>query len=123
MPEEGENPQGSRPVPDPTFLTTEALHREITGLRELLEAKVKSLADLLAERVERVNERVTLLDNQRASEKQNADQALQVALVSIKEQLAQMMAANQTAVESLRRETGDLKDRVGRVEFGPSPPG
>lgn len=35
----------SRPVPDPTTLTTDAIRREIVALRELLETKITALAD------------------------------------------------------------------------------
>lgn len=37
----------SKPVPDPTTLTTEALHREVATLRELIEEKLAALASLV----------------------------------------------------------------------------
>jgi hypothetical protein len=36
---------GSRPIPDPTLLTTQAQERAISALRELLDARAKGLAD------------------------------------------------------------------------------
>ena len=39
---------GSRPVPDPTLLTTEALQREIRALRELLETRIDGGDKLVA---------------------------------------------------------------------------
>jgi tetrahydromethanopterin S-methyltransferase subunit B len=41
---------GSRPVPDPTLLTTEALHREIAGLKELVFQRMDNTDRLNAER-------------------------------------------------------------------------
>ncbi len=36
-------PQDSRPVPDPTLLTTQQLLREITALREIIDGRVNGV--------------------------------------------------------------------------------
>lgn len=96
---------GLVPRPDPTVLTTEALRRDILGLRQLLEQRIGL-------EVASIDQRFEL-----------ADKALEKALTSIEKQLAQIQETHQIAVDSLRRETSALAERVGRVEFGPTPPG
>jgi hypothetical protein len=83
----------SRPIPDPTVLTTTALEREILHLRELLEDKITAEREL-------------------REQQQKASQ----------EAIAKTESLSNQNVEALRREIGDLKDRIGRVEFGPAPP-
>jgi galactokinase len=38
---------GSRPVPDPTVLTTQALHREVIGLKELFNTRLNAMDEAL----------------------------------------------------------------------------
>jgi hypothetical protein len=40
--------EGWRPIPDPTLLTTQQLHRELGGLREILEARLDGMDKALA---------------------------------------------------------------------------
>jgi hypothetical protein len=35
----------SRPIPDPTVLTTQALYREVAALKELIEQRIAALKD------------------------------------------------------------------------------
>lgn len=41
-------PHGNIPLPDPTVLTTEALHREIGILKETIEGQIKAIKDSIA---------------------------------------------------------------------------
>jgi hypothetical protein len=118
---------GSRPVPDPTELTTAALLREILALRELLESRIGAEARLCRERFEGLDRELVLIERQRVEQKQDSATAIAAALGAAKEavgksemattksidQLAQKVDA---AIEGLRRESGDLKARVGAVE-------
>lgn len=47
-----------RPVPDPTTLTTQALHRDIGAARELLEERINGLTQLTDERLSSVGKRL-----------------------------------------------------------------
>jgi hypothetical protein len=125
------------PVPDPTLLTTEALHREIASLRELLEAGTGAEATLTGERFTRVYQRFDLVEAQRVEQKADTKSAVDAALVSQKEavreqtiasdkaiakseagtakQIEQLHDSFTTAVDALRAAHEDLKDRVGKV--------
>jgi hypothetical protein len=52
---------GWRPVPDPTLLTTEALHREIASLRELEETRLEGLESKLETRLDGMDRAVDLI--------------------------------------------------------------
>lgn len=39
-----------RPVPDPTLLTTQQLHRELAAQREVLESRISALKELVLEK-------------------------------------------------------------------------
>ena len=54
---------GSRPIPDPTLLTTQQLLRELAGLRELLETRINGMAteiNLIREEQLKVNAAIDL---------------------------------------------------------------
>lgn len=55
---EGNDPPTWRPVPDPTVLTTEALHREVSNLREILEEKLVVLNALIDVHIDQIKERI-----------------------------------------------------------------
>ena len=48
------NPIGSVPVPDPTVLTTQSLLREIAALKELVESRISSVANIFDEKIKQV---------------------------------------------------------------------
>jgi hypothetical protein len=51
--------QNGRPVPDPTVLTTQQLERAISGLREILEARLNGMDKALSLTHEELNRRAT----------------------------------------------------------------
>ena len=59
--EEEEKERGSRPVPDPTFLTTDQLRREISALKELSEIARLGIVDQLTTRLEAMDKAIILL--------------------------------------------------------------
>lgn len=128
----------SRPVPDPTTLTTEQLLREVAGVREVIETKFDFLDKLLMEKFHSVEEKFDLVEKQRVEQKTDTKSAVDAALIAQKEsvreqtiaseraiaksetattkQLEQLQENFATAVDGLRREIGDLKDRVAGVD-------
>jgi hypothetical protein len=118
--------QGSRPVPDPTILTTEQLLREVEHVRELLEAKIDGLHRFVTERFTSVSGHLTMVEQQRVEQKRDTATSLDAALRAQKEASAKAEAATtksidqladtfNTAFEGVRRELADLKERVGKI--------
>lgn len=115
------------PVPDPTQLTTEALHREINALRDLLETRLDAASDLSLSRLKAIEDRFSSIEG-----------SIQIALQAQKELAALQETANQKAIDKTEKATearlvdlaasnkataaglhskiDDLKDRVSRIE-------
>jgi cation transport regulator ChaB len=53
---------GSRPIPDPTVLTTQALYREVAALRELVQQQIEGLRATSAEKFRTIEERLEGID-------------------------------------------------------------
>jgi hypothetical protein len=77
----------SRPVPDPTILTTEALIREISHLRELLETQIEGLGDACEAKFEYIEQRF-----------RDRDLLVDAAFIASKEAVAASLAAAKEAV-------------------------
>lgn len=82
--------QDSRPIPDPTALTTTALHREIGHLKELH-----------AVRFDSIEERLDDTEERRRELKADTEKEVRSAL-----------AASKAETDGLRREVADLRERV-----------
>jgi hypothetical protein len=121
----------SRPVPDPTILTTEALIREIAHLRELLETQIEGLGDAceskfvhIEQRFERqFRDRDLLVD----AAFQSSREAVAAALAASKEavaksedtfnkQIAEIRRTAEATSKGLEKEIGGIKDRVTIME-------
>jgi len=125
---------GSRPVPDPTVLTTSQLLREIQGverslsaLKELTESDLEGLEAVVAEKFNSVDTQFSLIERQRVEQKTDTGNALAAALAAAKEavtkneeatkeQLAQLKNTFDTAIAGVQALLNDLRDRVGRIE-------
>jgi cobalamin biosynthesis Mg chelatase CobN len=110
------NQQGLRPVPDPTFLTTEALQREIKGLGEQLRAELRvsevestggrQAIHIHIEDIQRqisaletfVKERFMLVENARVEQKQDNEKAVQAALLAAEKAVQAALLAQKEAV-------------------------
>ena len=125
---------GSVPSPDPTLLTTDALRREITSLKELLFERLDGRQTRVLDKIEALVGQLNRAEAHRLEQKSDTKDAVDAALAAQKEagdkaekatekQLEEIKANISTTVEGLRRELADLKDRIGRAEFGPPPPG
>jgi len=121
------HPSVSTPVPDPTVLTTEALQREIKGVRELLEMRVNSLQHLMdsqsANRVELVNEKFRkvsqefeLVERQRVEQKTDTKSAVDAALIAQKEAVKEQTIAQGTAIAKSEAGTAEQLKAL-RSEF------
>jgi hypothetical protein len=129
---------GSRPVPDPTALTTEALHREVLQLRELLETFIRGENRVTEERFQSIATQMDLIERQRVEQKEDTKAAVDAALAAAKEAVKEQTTSSDlaiakseaattksidqlgdkfdTAVDGLRREIGDVKERVSAME-------
>jgi flagellar motor switch/type III secretory pathway protein FliN len=109
----------SRPIPDPTLLTTEALQREVATLRELIEQRLDALAqvqDQIISRVEAqadghraldderfmgIDQQFQLVEQQRIEQKGDTKAAVDAALTAQKEAGASQTAASEQAITKL----------------------
>jgi hypothetical protein len=126
------------PVPDPTILTTQALEREVENLREMVEREVAGLKELVFDRLKgqgllcdekfrAIGDQFTFVESLRLEQKKDTKDAVDAALTAQKEavsksetgmtgRLEQLSVTFTTTVESLRREMGDMKDRIIEVD-------
>jgi hypothetical protein len=106
------------PVPDPTVLTTQALLREITGVRELFESQlahrhelyqseIASLNRINVEKFAKVEQQFELVERQRVEQKQDTKQAVDAALTAQKEAVKEQTTASGLAIA--KSETGTSK--------------
>jgi hypothetical protein len=134
MSEQDHERQNSRPVPDPTVLTTAQLQREIAGvdqkigaLKELTESDLEGLEAVVAEKFNTVDTQFALIERQRVEQKTDSGEALAAALAAakeavtkneaaFKEQLAQMKVTFDTAIGGVTTILNDVRDRVGKIE-------
>jgi hypothetical protein len=117
---------GSRPVPDPTILTTEQLLREVEHVEALMDAKIEGLHEFVVERFRSINQHLAMLEQQRIEQKSDTATSLDAALQAQEKAVAkseaattksidQLAATSNTAIEGVRREVADLKERVGKI--------
>lgn len=105
--------EDSRPVPDPTSLTTAALYREIQHLERL------------------VFDRFAIEERNRVEQKDATKQAVDAALIAQKEAVKEQTIASEKAIDKSETNTGkqieeqgktfsadidNLKERVGKIE-------
>lgn len=110
----------SRPVPDPTTLTTEALHREVAMARESFELRISALDRL-------VMEKFASIEEHRKEQKVDSDTRIQAALAAVKEENSKTASSTAKQIDSLKDTFGtsiaglttnlnDLKDRMTKTE-------
>ena len=128
----------SRPIPDPTVLTTEQLKDKIQGLRELLEAVIKGKSDLVEERFASIQQQFRERDSRMEQQARDAKTAVDAAFAAQKEAvseqnktgalaIAKSEAATNKQIDQLAAQLGtingaldgkinDLKERFTRLE-------
>jgi cobalamin biosynthesis Mg chelatase CobN len=116
---------GRVPIPDPTQLTTEALLREIKGLRELMELRIDGVSEqceankqkgiaahegikaLTEEKFKRVEQQFELVERQRVEQKNDTKAAVDAALTAQKEAVKEQTTASERAIA--KSESGTTK--------------
>lgn len=113
----------SRPVPDPTILTTQALYREVAALKELVEQRITALdtrvqvmCDALTAEVhvaianrdqlddvkaDKVQQQFTLMEQQRREQKSDTQAAVQAALTAQKEAITKSEASTTKQIDQM----------------------
>ena len=100
---------GSRPVPDPTVLTTEQLHREIAAAVRLLQAEgegrmnlfrseIQSIQDANAIRFANIEKEFALVENRRVEQKVDTKTAVDAALQAAKSAVNEQTVAQEKAI-------------------------
>lgn len=132
------NQQGSKPVPDPTVLTTEQLHREIAAATRLMEARIAAAEEANAIRFLNIEREFALVENRRVEQKVDTKTAVDAALQAAKsavneqtvaqekaitksetaaaEQSKQQYATFNASLKAVTDKVDDLKDRVATIE-------
>lgn len=99
----------SRPIPDPTKLTTEQLLRELGQLEKFMNARVDALEQVLQLQIDAAREAV-------AVQASGADRAVAKAEVSTGKSIENLQMILRTGFDSIDTQIGDLKGRLIRVE-------
>lgn len=108
---------------DPTALTTDALHREIAQVRELLETKIHADNRVALVMLESIQRQLTFLESQRQEQKADTKQAVVDALAAAKEavgitaantkeQITSLSASFTTTMNAFGDKFDDLKNTV-----------
>jgi len=106
-------PEDSRPVPDPTTLTTAALYREIAQLREFLLARFDGEGKLTAEKFARLSEHAVDVERQRIEHKADAQEAIGAALTASERAVQEAFEAREKALAAAL----DSKDKAVAAAF------
>jgi DNA repair exonuclease SbcCD ATPase subunit len=128
----------TRPIPDPTVLTTEQLIREITTLNNTLQLQLTAQQVLVDQRLDSVGAHLEHIESQRVEQKQDTKAAVDAALAAAKEavkeqtsasdrainksddstseQLKQMSTTFTTAIAAVGGSIGDAKERITALE-------
>jgi chromosome segregation ATPase len=113
----------SRPIPDPTVLTTQALYREVAALKELIEQRIAALKDSTEAADEAIRHQIheaiearnvldrevqlrtdlqfRLVEQQRIEQKGDTKNAVDAALTAQKEAIGKTETSTNKALEEL----------------------
>jgi hypothetical protein len=116
-----------RPIPDPTVLTTAQLLGEIAHVRELVAEQLKAMSSISEERLKGIELQFTERDVRTEQAAKAGKDALDAALKSQKELVAQQNEANRAEaaktesnfaklIEAQSARTDELKERIDRGE-------
>ncbi len=128
----------SRPVPDPTALTTEQLHREIGALREFVLGEIHHVREITQVTFGAVENQLLSVAERTAEQKADTKAALDAALQAAKDAVALQTEASDKAIakseaavtkvidglvtqmdkslEAIREQLSDVKQRLGGLE-------
>jgi len=111
------------PVPDPTYLTTAQLLREVEAAKELLssgheatqqllELSIEDLKEVLDEKFEKVEQQFELVERQRVEQKKDTKDAVDAALTAQKEAVREQTAASERAIAKSEAATSKQLDQL-----------
>lgn len=104
------------PVPDPTLLTTEALTREITALKELVFTRIESLKDVNNEKFQSIQTQFLERDTRANQTAKDNKLAVDAALNAAKEAVAKSEGTTVRQLETVDGKINDVKERINRIE-------
>jgi uncharacterized phage infection (PIP) family protein YhgE len=118
---------GSRPVPDPTVLTTNAVNSAVQIIKELFGSRLDGAEALTNEKFRAVEQFLAKVEEQRVEQKLDTSRAVDAALAaqekaiskteaSTTEALTQLKATIDTAIQGLNLAIAGLTERVGKIE-------
>jgi hypothetical protein len=132
------NPSDTRPIPDPTLLTTEALNREIAALRDLLYGEIRHRGQLTDEQFRSVDVKFDAIEQRTAEQKTDTKEAVSAALAAAKDAVALQTQASERSQskseaaitkqidaiyvildrqsQAMNEKIEDLKTRLDRIE-------
>ena len=115
--------QESKPIPDPTTLTTEALHREINSLKDyvllkvdVVDKKVEAERQLTDEKFRGVASRFEEGEKRAKEVSVVAKDAVDKAFEAAKETVREIKDGFNKGLESVNKRVDDLKERQDRGE-------
>jgi hypothetical protein len=122
-----EDDGGSRPVPDPTVLTTAQLYREIaasqvsfekdlTAIRDMSNTRFECARRLVEEKFASIDAQLELVERQRVEQKADTKAAVDAALTAQKEAVKEQTIAQGTAIAKSDAGTSEQLKAI-RSEF------
>lgn len=102
-----------RPIPDPTQLTTEALHREIAALRDVVMNEIRHVGVVSDEKFLAVDARLTELAIRVGEQKADAKEAVHAALAAAKDAVAIRTEASDASIAKSEAATTKQIDALG----------
>jgi hypothetical protein len=99
----------SKPVPDPTVLTTEQLHREISALREFVLGEIHHVREISHTKFEAAKDAVW-------SETAASDKAIAKSEAAIAKQIDALTVQMDKSGDARDERINDLRDRVRTLE-------
>jgi hypothetical protein len=106
----------TRPVPDPTSLTTEALRRDIGSLKDLLESKIDGHKQLNEERFKGIEQQFAQVEKLRLEQKSDTSKAVDAALAAMTKLLESQRAEAGTTKDATYEKIDNNKSRITTIE-------
>lgn len=103
------------PRPDPTKLTTEALLREIAGLREFVLGEIGHVREISQTKFAAIEKQLEGIAQRTAEQKTDTKDALDAALQAAKEAVSLQREASDKAIDKSEADTKKQIDALGKL--------
>lgn len=103
------------PRPDPTKLTTEALLREIAGLREFVLGEIGHVREISQTKFAAIERQLEGIAQRTAEQKTDTKDALDAALQAAKEAVSLQREASDKAIDKSEKDTTSKIDALGKL--------